>query len=104
MATKMVSMKRSEKDKRKDMGQPCEVTAIEPDYPWGLTLNFDSDELEKLGIRQMPAVCTEYIMTAKVKVTTVSESASESETDGAEESRHMTLQVTDIALDGEKKP
>ncbi len=96
--TKMVSMKRSEKDKRKDMGEPCGIESVAPDYPWGLTLNLGTDELEKLGLKTMPALGTEMTITAKVKVTRCEESAYEGPNGKETESRSLTLQVTDIGI------
>lgn len=104
MAAKLVSMKRSAKDKRKDMGEPCGVEAMAPDYPWGLCVNMDGDELDKLGLKTMPNVGAEFTMTAVVKVTSVNQSASESKKKGEyDESRRITLQITDLALDGKGK-
>src|SRR5438128_2664048 len=60
MAKELVSMRRTAEDKRKDMGEPCAVECIAPDYPWGLTFNLDTDEIEKLGINRMPEVDTDH--------------------------------------------
>lgn len=95
--TKMVSMKRDEKDKRKDMGAPCSIDAIAPDYPWGLCINLGTDEIEKLGLK-MPALGTEMTITAKVKVTRVEESASENAGGEQDEYRSIALQITDIGI------
>lgn len=101
MAAKLVSMKRSAADKRKDMGSPCSVESIAPDYPWGLCVNMDGDELDKLGLKDLPEVGTEFMLMAKVKVTSVNQSASESKKKGEyDESRRITLQITDLALEG----
>lgn len=97
---KMVSMKRSETDKRKDMGECAPIECIAPDYPWGLTLNLGADELEKLGLAKMPALGTEIVITAKVKVTRCEESAYEGPNGKETESRSLTLQVTDIGMPG----
>ena len=104
MAKKLVSMKRTAEDKRKDMGQPCPVDCIVPDYPWGLTLNLETDELQKLGMAMLPEVGTEYTMTATVKVTRKEESATTTERGAKSERRCIALQVTDLALEGARKP
>ena len=96
-APKLVSMKRSAKDKRKDMGEPSGIEAVAPDYPWGLCLNLQADELEKLGIKDLPKVGEEMTVTAKVKVTRVSQSASASPR-GESEHRNVELQVTDLGI------
>lgn len=95
---KMVSMKRAEKDKRKDMGEPCSIDAMAPDYPWGLCIHLDGDELDKLGIKDLPAIGTEMPITVKVRVTRLSQSAAEDKSGEANEQRSMDLQITDIGL------
>ena len=92
---KMVSMKRSEKDKRKDMGECAPVDCIAPDYPWGLTLNLGTDELDKLGMKT-PTVGEEMTLTVKVRVTSCREDEHERPDGKHVEDRGCTLQVTDI--------
>lgn len=94
MAAKMASMKRSEKDKRKDMGEHASIEAIAPDYPYGLCIHLDKDELDKLGMKELPKVGTEMPVTAVAKVTRVSQSAVE----GADEQTSIDLQITDMGL------
>ena len=96
--TKLISMKRSNKDKRKDMGKCAPIDCIAPDYPWGLCLNLESDELDKLGLTNLPKVGTEMPITATVKVTRVSQSASENGGKEADEHRSVSLQITAIAI------
>lgn len=96
MATKLVSMKRTKDDKRKDMGSPAEVTSIAPDYPWGLCIHLEADELAKLGMKEMPTVGTEMPITAVVKVTRVSQSAVE----GSDDQKSVDLQVTSLGIGG----
>ena len=93
---KLISMKRSEKDKREDAGEAAPMEAIYPDYPWGLCLHLDKDELDKLGITDLPKVGTNMSLEAKITVTRVSQSASSSPK--AEEYTSIDLQVTDMAL------
>lgn len=95
---KMVSMKRSAKDKRKDAGECAPIDCIAADYPYGLVVNLDTDELDKLGLKELPAVGTELPITVKVKVTRVEQSASEGPRDEANERRTMSLQITDMAI------
>lgn len=94
---KMVSMKRSAQDQRGDKmaGAPIEATA--PDYPYGLCIHLDKDELDKLGIKDLPKIGTEMMIHAMVKVTRVSQSAAEH----SEEYTSVDLQITDIGLEAE---
>jgi len=95
MATaKMVSMKRSASDKRGDKMEHAPPEAIEPDYPYGLCIHLDKDELDKLGLGKLPEVGAGFGVMAKAKVTRVSQSAVE----GADEQTSLDLQITDIAL------
>lgn len=91
---KMISMKRTPADKRGDKLQTSPAEAMAPDYPWGLCLHMDREELDKLGMKDLPKVGTEMTITAKVKVTRVSQSAVE----GANEESSVDMQITDIAL------
>lgn len=63
-----------------------------PDYPWGLCLNLGKDELDKLGIKDMPAVGDEFHVYCVCKVTRVSQSASEQ----GEDSKGVELQITSM--------
>lgn len=96
---KMASLKRTESDKRKDMGEPASIESIAPDYPWGTCLHLDRDEMEKIGIAKLPDVGTEYTIVAKVKVTSVRQSAAESAPGrDPDESMSMDLQITDMGI------
>ncbi len=81
------------------MAEPS-VLSEGPRYPWGLQVNLGNEELEKLGVAQLPNVEDEMILVGKVKVTRVASSQ-----DGqAGTSRSVELQITDMALDqGETK-
>lgn len=98
--TKMVSMKRSASDMRGDkmMNAPMEATA--PDYPYGLCIHMDKDELDKLGITELPKIGTEMMFECKVKVTRVSQSASEA-ANGSDEYTSVDFQITDIGIEAD---
>ena len=91
---KMISMKRSKEDKRADKLEHAPMEATAPDYPWGLCLHMDGDEMDKLGIKTMPKVGDEMVIVCKVCVTRTAQSASEY-TNG-EETKSIDLQITDI--------
>ena len=93
--TTLISMKRTPEDMRKDMGETAPVTSIAPDYPYGLCIHLDKDELDKLGMRQLPDVGSEFPICASVRVTCVRKSAVE----GADEETSVDLQITAMAVD-----
>ena len=95
MPMKMKSMKRSASDKRKDQGDNAPIEALAPDYPYGLVINLDADEIEKLGMKKLPEIGAEIQMCAIMKVTRVTQSAVE----GADEQNSISLQITDLALE-----
>jgi hypothetical protein len=68
-----------------------------PEYPWGLRLNLCKEDLEKLGVKELPAVGAEMMLIAKVKVIETRQSATENH-----DSKGMELQVTDMALEQQK--
>lgn len=91
---KLTSMKRSAEDKRKDMGRPCEIESIAPDYPWGLTIHLEHDELKKLGMKALPSVGSVFGLRAKVTVTSTRSSA----IDGEDAENCVDFQITDMAV------
>lgn len=87
---KLVDMARTDADKKaaqKRMEAMMESDG--PDYPYGLSLCLGKDELEKLGITDLPDVGDEMHIYAVAKVTNVHQSASES----GDDSRGITLQI-----------
>jgi hypothetical protein len=95
---KLVSLKRTAKDKRKDAGNGPSIECVAPDYPYGTCLQLEGDELDKIGMKELPKVGTQIPMTILVTVTRVSQSASEREGGEADESRSVSLQITDLAI------
>ena len=96
MAAKLISMKRTPEDKREDAGEAAPMEAMAPDYPWGLCIHLDKDELDKLGMKDLPKIGATMALTAKVTVTRVSQSASSSPE--AYEQTSVDLQITDMTL------
>lgn len=92
---KLVDMKMSQADMKAD-AVPSPVDR-DP-YPYGLCLNLDTDELDKLGIKDLPEVGDEYHIMAVGKVTRVSSSASEGQDS---ESRGISVQITMLCMDTE---
>lgn len=95
---KLISMKRTEADRRKDAGEGPGIEALAPDYPYGLCIRLDGDELDKLGMKTLPQVGTEIPITVKVKVTRVSQSAADTGNEEYDEMRCVELQITDMAI------
>lgn len=93
MEMKMKSMKRSAADRRKGMGEVAAPTSIAPDYPYGLVMHLDSDEMDKLGLK-MPKPGDVLMIEAKVKCTACRMSAVE----GADEENNCDLQITDMMI------
>lgn len=95
---KMMSMKRTAQDKRKDMGATASVDAIRPDYPWGLTIHLEADELNKLGMKEMPEAGCCMMLVATVHVTRVQVTAAAGVKPGDDHERSVDLQITDMML------
>lgn len=91
---KMVSMMRTASDKRGDKMSNAPIEATQPDYPYGLVLHLEKDEIDKLGMKQLPGIGTEMPMHVLLRVTRVSQSAAE----GADEQTSVDLQITDIGI------
>lgn len=97
MAEKLVDMtytKAELKEERKEMavgtdGQPNP-------YPWGLCIRLEKEELSKLGITKLPEIGAEVYFMAVGKVTSVSQSASETR----DEETCVGLQITGMKVQG----
>ena len=85
----MVNLKLSKKDQKEEMSP--EVSR--PEFPYGLSLNIDKDELDKLGVMDLPEVGDEFHIVAVGKVTSVHSNAN-----GNGEQAGMQLQITDMEL------
>lgn len=91
----MINMKRSsEGESSKELAE-----YEEPEYPYGLCLHLGMDELEKLGITQLPEVGAQMMISAKAFV----KSTSAYETQGDGKTMSVDLQITDMELGAEKK-
>lgn len=77
---------------------PCSA-ADAPKYPWGLQISLDDGALDKLSVTTLPAVGTEVTIVAKATVASTSEYSTEGEGSRAS----MSLQITDLQLDGLNK-
>ncbi len=89
----MVDLKRSKADMKADRtASPVD----ENPYPYGLCLSIDTDELDKLGITELPEVGDEFQIRAVGKVTRVSASASE----GSDEQRGISFQIMKMEIGG----
>lgn len=84
----LVSMKRKKSDSDSDLD------INDNEFPWGLQIHLHEDELEKLGIKELPEVGGEISLEAKVTVT----SASINETKDNGVDRSITLQITELGL------
>lgn len=79
---------------------PGMVEGDEPRYPYGLCLHLGKDELEKLGMAQLPDVGAKMSIMAMGYV----KSTSAYETQGDGKSMSVEIQITDLELTpGEKK-
>ena len=92
---KMASMMRTAADKRGDAMAGPGIEATAPDYPYGLCIHMDKDELDKLGITDLPKIGTEMMMECKVKVTRISQSASEA-ADGSDVNVYRLADLRDV--------
>lgn len=97
MAEKLIDMsytKAELKEEKKEMavgydGQPNP-------YPWGLNIRLEKEELAKLGIAALPQIGAEIHFLCCAKVTSVSQSASETR----DEETCVGLQITEMQVQG----
>lgn len=93
-AMKMTSMKMS-KEETKKMAQPSAVNESDgPEYPYGLCLNLEKEQIEKLGLGT-PKAGSRFMLHAMIEVKSVTTS---DQADG-KGYQSMSLQITDMALE-----
>ncbi len=90
---KTVSMKRAKDEKKEDGCEPCSVTSHE-DYPWGLRITLDDEQLKSLGMSALPAVG----MPVGIEAIGLIVSASENSVDDGKSERRVEIQITDLAI------
>lgn len=84
---------------KKDMADEASPTADQSPYPWGVCLTLDTDELKKLGIKNLPGVGDEYHIEAVGEVTSVSESDSAG---GEVRSVRIQIQMMELTNEGQE--
>ncbi len=93
----MISMmKKSAMVNMKEAEAPVNATAMGPEYPYGLRISLDKDDMEKLGIKELPEMYTCYMIMAAGCVVSVEDSAGQ---DG--ERKQCTLQIMNMMLHAE---
>lgn len=80
------------KARKKEMAIGCDGQPNS--YPWGLCIRLEKEQLDKLGMKQLPRVGTELHVMAMAKVTSVEQSARE----GDEEHQCVALQITHMQM------
>jgi hypothetical protein len=97
---KLVNMKIDTAEREKRYAEPS-VAADRPMYPWGLSVNLDTEALEKLGLADdLPEVGATMKLEARVDVVSVSEN----DTSGGGKTCSVSLQITDLGLSTPKEP
>lgn len=90
----MTDMKRTYTD---DGDGPSMAPSDRDEYPYGLQLSLQQEELDKLGVSELPAVGKYVNITARASVSAVCE---EKKQDGSVE-RCLQLQIEDMTLGAE---
>lgn len=93
---KLVSLQLSKKEAKDDA--PCAPSEDLPRYPYGTQLYLCEEEMKKLGLTEMPAVGTEFPITAIVKVTGTSERETQ---EGSRKT--LDVQITKMAVGDEEE-
>jgi hypothetical protein len=97
MAAKLVDLKytKAEAKEANDYSTPKDGG---PEYPWGLEIRLEDDELAKLGVTGLPDVGGEYHLTVVAMV----KSASQTSMANGKTDRCVCLQITMIGVDLEE--
>ena len=97
MAAKLVDLKftKAEAKAANDYSTPKDGG---PEYPWGLTIRLEDEELTKLGIKSLPDVGGEYHLSVVAQV----QSATETRMANGKTDRCVCLQITMLGIDLEE--
>jgi hypothetical protein len=102
----MTDMAKTPDDVKKEIGNFFPAPPTNPAvaaYPYGLSISFDEDTLEKLDIDELPSVGEMIHLQAMAKVTSVSQNERE-ETDGTKKlCCRVELQITHLATEDEDR-
>jgi hypothetical protein len=94
----LVSMKRSAAE-LKDQSVEAASAPVADAYPYGLAIQLEDDQLEKLGLDTLPKVGATLMLRARVTVRSVSTNESADQ----QSRRSVSLQITDLAVAGERR-
>lgn len=89
----LVSMKLDKKEKDKSYPVALSGNTNQDDYSYGTRLNLRKEDLDKLGIEDLPKVGEKFRLVAEVEVISVSASASKDN-----DNQDMGLQITAMKL------
>lgn len=90
----LVSMKRDKEEKHDEKAcDPC-VSSDPPDYPYGARLYLEEDQLEKLGLKELPPAGTVLRLEGLGGVIGVREEQRDGKI-----SRSLEIQITDLGLE-----
>lgn len=89
----LTSMKRDPQSRRQaETAIAAEID--EPEYPWGLNIHLEEEDLKRLGAKETFEAGEDMVMTATVSVKSFTEE--DTETQGKQ--RRLELQITDMEL------
>lgn len=89
------------KDMKLSPAEQKEATTMvdKPDYPWGLQLNINDEQYEKL-FSSLPEVGKTVMISARAKISGVSQSDRE----GGEQQTSCQLQIMEMAVEPDEAP
>lgn len=94
MAAKLVDMKRTKAEAKAEAAEYNSISG-QPEYPWGLQIRLEDEELTKLGITNLPDVGSGMTLTINVEV----QSATETKMANGKTDRCVCLQITQLGVD-----
>jgi hypothetical protein len=90
---KLIDMKITKAERKANEPKPCS-DGDGPIYPWGLRLDLNNDTLKKLGMKDLPKVGADMIVTARACVVGVRSSERENHED-----RSVELQIEKLSVE-----
>jgi hypothetical protein len=97
MSAKLVDMAYTAKERKEEAAEYSGPSSVS-EWPWGLQIRLEDEELKKLGLKELPEVGGEFHLQVIAKVTSVSQNQM---ADGKSD-RCVCLQITMLGVELEE--
>jgi hypothetical protein len=95
---KLIDMKLPKKDKKGTLNSPVATDFQHEEYPYGLCIRLNNDQIDKLGIFDNMDVDMDVVINAKATI----KSKEKSEMQGGKSDKSLSIQIKEFGIEPEK--